>query len=469
MKKKNKIIILSSLVITTILSLPIITLINGFLLSPVFDKTYLGELKEKIKLLKETDGKRIVFIGGSALPFGIDSSLIQDNIKEYKVIDFGMYASLGSNVMLDLSKDFIHKDDIVIFSPEIDTQTLSMYYNGESLWQALDGDFSSLSLLSSSTRERLFGDFYHFSNQKFKYTFLNEMNLEGIYQKSSFDEYGDIKRDLRPYNVMYNMTGVNKISFDTSIITDEFITYVNSYAKSVKDKGAKMYFSFVPMNELAIEDESSIDTFYDYIDERFEFDILGNPHSSIMDKEWFYDTDFHLNGSGTIVYSREMIRNIKLILNDRTPTDIPQPLKPKVPDKVDDTDGNNIDSEYFSYTMTDKGYMITSLVKEKESVVIPYRFNDSLVIGFTPTTFENKSEIKEITIQANVKRIFDNSFSGCSKLEKIRFINPSPSSIIIGKDLLNGTDANIYVPKEYVSRYITDYTFSQYADRIKPE
>lgn len=468
MKKRTKLILLTSLVIVTLLSLPSTLLINGFLLSPVFDKTYLGEMKEKIKLLKEKEGKRIVFIGGSAIPFGIDSSLVKEYLPAYEIVDFGLYAALGSNVMLDFSLENIHKDDIVIFSPEIDRQTLSMYYNGESLWQALDGDFSSINLLDSSTKERLFGDFYHFSNQKFKYTFIDKIDLEGVYQKSSFNEYGDIKKELRPFNVMPGMTsGVNKISFDTSIIEDEFLDYVNEYAKEIRKKKANIYFNFVPLNQEAIVDTNQIDTFYDYLKEKLDFEMIGDPHESVLEKEWFYDTDFHLNGAGSTLYTRNIIKNIKLILNDRSKTDIPIPSKPKVTDENDDSDGDNSDSEYFSYKLIDKGYIITSLVTEKKRIIIPYKFDDRKIIGFTSDTFTNKNEIEEITIQSNIKRIFDNSFSTCSSLKKIRILNSNPSSIIIGKDLLNGTNADIYVKKEYISRYITDYNFSQYASRIK--
>lgn len=413
----------------------------------------------------------MVFIGGSALPFGLDSSLLSSQFPAYKVIDFGMYASLGSNVMLDFSEDLIHSEDIVIFCPEIDKQTLSMYYNGESLWQALDGDFSSLSLLESSTRERLFGDFYHFSNQKFRYTFQEKINLNGIYQKSSFNEYGDIKKELRPFNVMQDMVdGTKKISFDTSIIQDDFLSYVNSYASSIRNKGASIYFGFVPMNKGGIENEDDIDTFYDYLQEKLEFDILGNPHDSILDKEWFYDTDFHLNGSGTTVYTRTLVQSLKLIFNDRSKTDITIPDKPFPPDiPTEELDGDNSDNEYFSYQKTDKGYFITSMPVEKSSVVVPYRYQGTLVMGFSKGCFNSKTNLEEVTIQANIKRIFDDSFSGCTSLKKIHIVNPSPSSINIGNGLLNGTNADIYVPKEFVGSYITDYKFSQYASRIKAD
>ena len=166
MKKKGLVITLSITTTLSLLTFPCLVGINAFMLPSVYEDTFLGELKYKIKRLKETDGKRIVIISGSSAPFGIRSDLIKEKLFEYDVVNFGMYASLGSNVMLDFSKVRINEGDIVLFMPEQHIQTLSMYYNGTSLWQALDGDFSSLSLLPSATRQRLYGDLYSFSQSK---------------------------------------------------------------------------------------------------------------------------------------------------------------------------------------------------------------------------------------------------------------------------------------------------------------
>ena len=80
MKKKGLIISLSVSMSVVLLAYPLTIGINAFVLPSVYGDTFLGEMKEKIKLLKETDGKRIVLIGGSSVPFGVKSSLIEENI-----------------------------------------------------------------------------------------------------------------------------------------------------------------------------------------------------------------------------------------------------------------------------------------------------------------------------------------------------------------------------------------------------
>ena len=471
MKKKGLIISLSVSMSVVLLAYPLTIGINAFILPSVYGDTFLGEMKEKIKLLKETDGKRIILIGGSSVPFGVKSSLIEENIANYKVINFGMYASLGSNVMLDFAKARINQDDIVIFMPEQNVQTLSMYYNGKALWQALDGDFSSFWLLNHDTRQRMYGDLYSFSQEKFKFTFQNKLDLgDTIYQKSSFEKHGDIKEGLANYNIMYDQVDPTmNITFDENF-DENFLSYVNDFASYVRTKGAHMYYRFAPMNKKAVEDESTLDHYYEVLQDKLELDILGNPHDAILDSEWFYDTNFHLNDAGRIMNTKQLIKDIKLTLDDTSRTEIEDPEKPVIPEDENTKDGDNSDVDCFTYEEKEDYYIITSLLNEKEDIVVPYRYNGKKVIAFSADVFASHKRIKTIRIQDNIRYLYDYSFNGCSALERIYLDNLNPSSINVSGNLLDGCNADIYVPKEAYSKYIQSYVFgAYYSDRIKTE
>ena len=469
MKKKGLIISLSVSMSVVLLAYPLTIGINAFVLPSVYGDTFLGEMKEKIKLLKETDGKRIILIGGSSVPFGVKSSLVEENIANYKVINFGMYASLGSNVMLDFAKARINQDDIVIFMPEQNVQTLSMYYNGKALWQALDGDFSSFWLLNHDTRQRMYGDLYSFSQEKFKFTFQNKLDLgDTIYQKSSFEKHGDIKEGLANYNIMYDQVDPTmNITFDENF-DENFLSYVNDFASYVRTRGAYMYYRFAPMNQKAIEDESTLDHYYEVLQDKLELDILGNPHDAILDSEWFYDTNFHLNDAGRIVNTKQLIKDIKLTLDDTSRTEIEDPEKPVIPEDENTKDGDNSDVDCFTYEEKEDYYIITSLLNEKEDIVVPYRYNGKKVIAFSADVFASHKRIKTIRIQDNIRYLYDYSFNGCSALERIYLDNLNPSSINVSGNLLDGCNGDIYVPKEAYSKYIQSYVFgAYYSDRIK--
>ena len=94
--------------------------------------------------LYETEGKKIVFIGNSALAFGLRTDFIKDELPDYKIVNFGLYGAIGTKAMLDLSKDAISEGDIVIVAPERNDQAQSLFFSAENVWLSMDADFSML-------------------------------------------------------------------------------------------------------------------------------------------------------------------------------------------------------------------------------------------------------------------------------------------------------------------------------------
>ena len=128
----------------------------GFLIPTQFDKTFLGELADKVDRLYSIKEPKIVIIGGSSVPFGIDSELMEKALG-MPVVNFGLYASLGTKLMLDLSRGAINEGDVIVIAPETDPQTYSLFFNAESAWQACDSDFSILFKMSGKDFSAMFG------------------------------------------------------------------------------------------------------------------------------------------------------------------------------------------------------------------------------------------------------------------------------------------------------------------------
>ena len=132
------------IMLAVVIVLPLIAALSiCFAIPPQYSETYLGELAAKYERLKDTDGAKIILIGGSNLAFGVDSATIEEYMN-MPVVNFGLYATLGTKLMLDLSKANIDKGDIIVVCPEMDPQTLSLYFNAEAAWQAADSDYSML-------------------------------------------------------------------------------------------------------------------------------------------------------------------------------------------------------------------------------------------------------------------------------------------------------------------------------------
>ncbi len=455
-------------VLVLVLAFPAAALIAGFALPAQYGATYYGALAGMTDKLYEAEGKKIVIIGTSSVPFGVDSALMQQLLAEsghdYAVCNFGLYGTMGVKVMLDLAEEAIGEGDIVLFAPEVGSQTMSLFFSAREVWRAVDGHFGLLSHLEDNASE-LVGGFPAFASEKFSFYCSEPLQGSGIYSSTSFDANGDLKNVRRPQNVMPGGVDANgTISFLEP--DDAFVSYVNEYCARVRDRGAEMYFSFCPMNEAALEDRSQekLDAYYDLLHGLFDMEILGDPADSVMESGWFYDTNFHLNDAGMTVHTVRLVDALKADMGDPSPTEVELPEMPELPaEDVPAGEGDVSDAACFTYTAQGDGYVVTGLTEEgaaRTSLVLPYSYEGAPVSGFGANVFAGNAVLRELTLQENVRSIPDGAFDGCTALEKLIVLQEDPARIYVGLELLRGAPSCIvYVPKGTLPAYRGHYNW----------
>lgn len=414
--------------LAVILAEQVFFLICGFGLPVQFGDTFMGELKSKYERLKETSGKRIVLVGGSGVAFDCDSALMDDFFPSYEIVNFGMYAGLGTKAVMDLSENYIHEGDIVILSPEQSEQTFSDYFNGEYMWQAADGAFGMLRDLKSENFEAMLGNFPRFALEKLNYVMKGQKpQTDSIYQKKSFNTYGDIELDTCRENILPNGYDVNqKVRFTEDVVQLEFMDYMNDWAKRLEKKGAVVWYRYCPVNKLSVEDMDELAAYDVFLRQKLDFPVIGNPENSLMEAEWFFDTNFHLNQPGKEVNTVQLIRDMKAILGDDRAVTVELPEKPH-------RTWGDVSAETRIWTAKD-----SETYQGEETIVIP----------------------------ENVTQIEDYAFSNCAGLKQIVLEQKDPSKCIVGQHLLDGTGAEILVPQMSVDSYKRNYFWSVYAGRI---
>ena len=414
--------------LAVILAEQVFFLICGFGLPVQFGDTFMGELKSKYERLKETSGKRIVLVGGSGVAFDCDSALMDDFFPSYEIVNFGMYAGLGTKAVMDLSENYIHEGDIVILSPEQSEQTFSDYFNGEYMWQAADGAFGMLRDLKSENFEAMLGNFPRFALEKLNYVMKGQKpQTDSIYQKKSFNTYGDIELDTCRENILPNGYDVNqKVRFTEDVVQPEFMDYMNDWAKRLEKKGAVVWYRYCPVNKLSVEDMDDLAAYDVFLRQKLDFPVIGNPKNSLMEAEWFFDTNFHLNQPGKEVNTVQLIRDMKAMLGDDRAVTVELPEKPH-------RTWGEISAETRIWTAKD-----SETYQGEETIVIP----------------------------ENVTQIEDYAFSNCAGLKQIVLEQKDPSKCIVGQHLLDGTGAEILVPQMSVDSYKRNYFWSVYAGRI---
>ena len=418
-----------------------------------YDATYMGELKYKYGRLASVRGAKIVLVGGSSAAFGADSALVEEEFPEYEVVNFGMYAALGSRMMLDLALDSIGEGDIVIFIPEINEQTLSDFTDGTYALQGLDGAWELLGRIRPDLYPSILGAMPAFAMEKLHYQLDRTIPEPGeLYRRDSFNEYGDVDSELVTQNIMPEEYDPDlPVYMDEGLPTEDFASYLNNYSRKINEKGASFYYHLCPVNELsvvgnAVSGSSGMSgsegaagahyfaqqcacDFYAHLDKVLDLPLLGDPRDSVMEAGWFYDTNFHLNRAGKTVFTRQLVRDLKAALGDTSLTEIEVPAMPRT-------------------------LAFMQISDEADAVL-------------RRSVYAGNTEITQITVPDTVRRIEDGAFDGCTSLKAIYIEAGDPSQILVGRHLLDGTDADVFVPAEALSAYRTDYRFSQYADRIQ--
>ena len=419
----------------------------GFGLPAQYDESFLGELSDKCALLEQSPSPRIILVGGSSLAFGVDSALLEKEFPGYTVVNFGLYAALGTQLMLELSDGQFREGDIVILSPEQQAQTLSCYFNAEAAWQALDGDFALLARLDPSHFGALLGQFPYFAARKLNYFLRGEKPVpEGVYRHASFDSRGDVRADT-PANIMPGGWDQNTpVLLEPGVLDADFVEFVNTWAARAAEQGAQVYYRFCPMNAAAVQGDP--DAYYDFLRGQLDFPILGDPNACVLDPAWFYDTNFHLNSAGRQLNTRTLVRDLKAQLGDTSKTGIPIPTMPELA-TAETAAGDDSDAACFTFEQRGGAAVLTGVAEEG-------RGRETLTV---PTHWQGLP----------VTAIADGAFAGCDALRAIRLQSADPTACVPGQGLLDGcaADVSILVPEGAADDYKLSYFWSGYAANIR--
>ena len=421
---------------------PFISVIAYAMLSkPQYEASFNSALSDKIDRIKSIEGRKIVVVGGSSVAFGLDS----EKLEQYTgipVVNFGLYAAIGTKLMMDLADDYIGKGDIVVLAPELDTQALSLYFSAENTLMAADGDFSVLKGMGSDNILSLLGGMWDLARGKLRISKKGGLSTDslGIYQSQYFNEYGDFTYE-RTENVMdgyylpNNMIDLNKETYSADF--DEFCDYVNDYVKRVKKKGATVCFSYCPMNSLALV-EGSMDRaqeFAEFLDSKLDCDFISYINDYILDPGYFFDTNYHLNDAGVTVRTIRLAKDIRLQYSilDNPITD-KEPAAPDLPFADVVFEGEDENAKYFVYSDNPNGSKciigLSELGKTMTELTLPLGVDGRIVSSVSASAFANSS-VEKIVISAdsNVTQLMNGAFAGASELSSLWIYKKSGDEI----------------------------------------
>lgn len=472
MKNKKNWVKLIALILAVLIPVGAVVGIALFC-SPVYGQTFLGALAPKFERLKEIEEPKIIVIGGSNVAFGLNSALLAETVG-MPVVNFGLYATLGTKIMMDLSKVNVNEGDIVVLTPEMDEQTLSLYFNAETALQGMESDWSMLPYIPSENRSDLMGGVYEYVTAKIKYLRNGTMNPAGVYNRASFDEYGDIVYP-RPHNTMLlgydpNMT----IELTPALFAQEFVDYVNDYTAYCRQLGAEVYFDFPPMNASAMTASNTEDSLFDfcsYLYENLDCKVIGNVNDYIIEENYFYDSNFHLNDSGVILRTSLLAHDINRVRGNSAQITIAIPEAPQRP--VTETilaETDALLASYFTYVEMGGGYAISGVSEEGKkltALTVPGSYEGKAVVAIESNAFAGCENLSKITINKNIVQLMDGAFADCPHLAKIYIAHDNAEGLAVGEELLADAADGVklvFTTQSAFESFVADYFWSPYGE-----
>ena len=457
-----------------LLVLPVMICVCAFALPAQYSRSYPAALCDKAEMLHRSDAPRIVVTGGSGAAFDIDSDLLESEFPGYKAVNFGLYAGLGTTVMLELALPDLRDGDVVVFMPEVSAQTLSDWFGAETMWQASEENTALLTRLDASRFDALLAALPRYAAQKARFAVSgNAPQGDPVYARSSFSEKGDILPELRPANRMPGGWDVNTpVGFDSVGPTEEFIECVNAFVRACRDRGVRVFFRFCPMNEAAVAEgvTEQTDAFEEWVRKALDCEVLGSVRRAVMEPGWFFDTNFHLNAAGAALNTILLAEELKAALGDETSVSA---VLPEMPFSENETvfAGDDRDADCFLYEEQDGALIITGLSEtgwQRASLTVPASRSGKAVTALAKNAFAGAENLESVTLQASLRTIQDGAFAGCDRLREIILLQGDPGYCTVGTGLLEGTDAVVVVPADRYGNYCTNYFWAVHASRLRP-
>lgn len=444
-----------------------------------YSETYYAALAKQYDRLRSVNDPKVIVVGGSSVAFGLDSELFEELYGQPSVA-FGLYGSFGVKVMMDLSKVNIRSGDTVVLAPEISPESLSLYFGAESVLKATEQRFDILANTAFDNVGDILGASWGFALTKLKNLRSGEeFDISGVYRNSAVNEYGEIGRELFPRAGNVLATGYlnDIIEYDINDISDEFVNYVNDYVNYCRVRGARVYYSFAPVNGRAVnkntlrEDTSA---YYEYLSRKLDCEVISDPYGYVYDYRYFYDTNFHLNDSGATLRTAMLVRDLKRAAGDTSAVDVvlPDPPEPVYVQREIDLTLPYTDSELFEYKETEEGHLSVCGIKEEvrslESIVLPVVHDNKYVVSILSGALRGCDKLEEVTVPVGISQIDNSVFDGCDSLARIRILEKSQDNIAVSDGLLTGVpqSCRIVIVNATVSDFGTGYFWSRYADYL---
>ena len=483
MKRHIKTIVLFLLLLAL---LPGVVLTAGAALPDYYQDSYYAELPLMYRRLKDTEGPKIVVVGGSNVAFGLDSALLEELLAEkgfdYTVCPFGLYAAVGASAMLDLSQNTLNEGDIVILALEPTSETMSAYFGATAFWKCAENAPELVLAVSREKQAALFGNYIPYLQERYGiHTSGILPRAEGVYARESFNERCDLIFDRAGNAMPLGYDTAAPVDLAAVSIAGDFAEQVNRYCRAAERAGARVCLSFSPVNRTALAGDAreSAAAFFRLCNSTFDCPVISDPNSYILDSGWFYDSNFHLNSAGAVVRTCTLAEDILACLGcyEEAAYDLPE-----MPDSIAAAYESTAETGYFTYEAIagqdgeTLGWRISGLTPSglaRTELTVPAAYDGFPVAGFTAGALTGADILEQLRLPESVESLPDGLFRECPALTRLILEHRSQPCTVTEHTFDGADQVRVFVPSEVYAMYrdgagCETNLWALYLDRVYP-
>ena len=284
---------------------------------------YLTASIDKHHLLVQQPSPRIVFVGGSNLAFGLNSSEIERSLG-YHPINMGLHIGLGLDFMLNEVEPFLKPNDVVVLSPEYE-EFVDKYYSGnaETLFEEIEVQPRSIQfftlrnlavlldqgfiIIGNITRLSISSLSMHLLGEKVRSNLMARQ--DNPYRRSAFNQFGDVTahEGLAPRDF-----SVAQIAPPTPDSIHRAINRLNTFSKHCQQKGVLVFYSYPPLFQGQMQENAHmIHEIASSLGYQLTFPLLDTPEELSFPLDHLFDSYNHLNIVGKQIRTGHLIERLR--------------------------------------------------------------------------------------------------------------------------------------------------------------
>lgn len=287
------------------------------LLAPQYSLGFNASLLDKVERLKAMEGPKLVLVGNSNLPFGMDSALLEEKVG-MPVVNMGLHGGMGNAFHEEMAKINVQPGDIyVICHTEYNDAGDRM--DASLTWVTVENHFGLYRLI----RPEYYGDMKDAAS-----TYLKKLlglwadgsgneATEDAYSRLAFNEYGD---DIYP-----RPEQVEGLSFEGQkepVIEEACINRLNELNKYLTERGATMLVAAYPIANGEFTPLMSVyDEFQVELEETLDCPVISYFPEYMFDYSYFYDTQYHLTDDGVRMRTNILAEDLQLWMERQAEAD----------------------------------------------------------------------------------------------------------------------------------------------------